>query len=1115
MVAGQTTSLPIVVTNNSSGFTFNHTDDGSSWRYRAGYRWFDAKGTLVSSDAIDLPADISSGASSSQFSLPVAAPTAAGQYTLRLDLVHALSGSPTLWSSDWAAPSLYYARDKRSYSPANTRWTGASYVERDDFPIDVLGSGGTAQGPNESVTLGDGSTLGINLWSHDLTLDAAGGVGFNDLLPVELTYGYDEGNSADCTGILQACGWYTNWDERLIAGTNPGAYTYQAPDGNRYLVGTDGNGQMVSSAPVSLQRPRVTLFDDNTLPWTGTTPSYDTTTAYGGSAFSTLISTSTTGGATAVLSPSFSLNNYPTLDFSVKATATTNKGALAVQVKDEATATTAWLGYAFGPAWTIPGMAWQTNIGAPPTNWPSPPTPGFSEYLWHDAYANYTIFGSDANQHDPFSVTSIKLVGGGGTAASLWYDAVFLLPRSALFYDDAQPSWTGGSTYASLNTSDAAVGTASLQVAPTTVANSPAVQGVNEVMGTYPYVSWSWKKVGGTSIAQVFTVEDLRTTTTKTITYYAGQDEFGYLNPIQVSATLPSAWTKVTRDVADDARQLNGFFNDNPSASGPVPTQGPTPDDLQLNGYQLVAFDGAYGLFDDEFIVSQAAIDSPTATTTFDFVATEANGVQHWFNRDGLLEEIIDRDGHAVTLDWTYSTSVAGGGQAAYTLHTVHAPGDGLALSTGTAQRELAVDTTADSSMGVRFTESLGSTTSSTGRYIELDRAAPTAGDLVSVIPARYDAACATGATPQGCLTFGYTGSHLLASIGDPRETSSNNDQSTITYATTDPTTITDANTAQTMLKVVSYDTGTGSGYLRPLWQDQSALEANMARYADLSPDGATLNDYVPKACTGTCAVGSSGTYPAAPGPADLLDSTAFDGLGRPALAIRYRTTGSGSTAGPEIVTRRATNAAAGVDNLNDPLTAAETVWSQTPDEYYAGIASGMADRYRTSYAYNALHEIVDTVSPHLAPLPNYTGSVSAPGNLKGEWRRDETSGSPLTDSSGAGHNGTYSGSPTLGGAGSLVGVPTNKAAAFNGTNQYATVTGSTLGTISGSFTVEAWAKVSGTTSYQDIFGSRGPVNTYGFDLKFNSDGATIHSDIGSGAAGGDGASAGGGCSCQ
>ena len=146
-------------------------------------------------------------------------PSTPGQYTLRLDLVHAYNGASTLWSSDWASPGKYYSRDKRIQGFDSTRWTGSSVIERDEFTIAVTAGGGTAVGTLQSVATPDGGSLGINLATTNLHFEADTGLGFTDLgSPIGLTYGYDRANTGDClSGILHACGWYTNWDERISA----------------------------------------------------------------------------------------------------------------------------------------------------------------------------------------------------------------------------------------------------------------------------------------------------------------------------------------------------------------------------------------------------------------------------------------------------------------------------------------------------------------------------------------------------------------------------------------------------------------------------------------------------------------------------------------------------------------------------------------------------------------------------------------------------------------------------------------------------------------------------------------------------------------------------------
>jgi hypothetical protein len=195
MIAGQAVTLPIIVRNTTDAFpdtahpssqgyaaiTFNAANGTDLWRYRVGYRWFDARGNVVGSGAQDLPADVAAGATSSTFGLAVTPPSTAGQYTLRLDLVHAYNGASTLWSSDWASPSKYYSRDKRIAGTDSTRWTGSSVIERDEFGITVGAGGGTATGDLRSVGLGDGSSLGINLATRNLHLEGDTGLGFDDL----------------------------------------------------------------------------------------------------------------------------------------------------------------------------------------------------------------------------------------------------------------------------------------------------------------------------------------------------------------------------------------------------------------------------------------------------------------------------------------------------------------------------------------------------------------------------------------------------------------------------------------------------------------------------------------------------------------------------------------------------------------------------------------------------------------------------------------------------------------------------------------------------------------------------------------------------------------------
>ena len=95
------------------------------------------------------------------------------------------------------------SRSKRVLSPNNVRWTGASPIERDEFNIEVVPTKGTASGLTKTVTTGDGSTVGINLSSQDLSLSSDTGLGFSDLLPMSLTYGYNSASATNCTSSYQ------------------------------------------------------------------------------------------------------------------------------------------------------------------------------------------------------------------------------------------------------------------------------------------------------------------------------------------------------------------------------------------------------------------------------------------------------------------------------------------------------------------------------------------------------------------------------------------------------------------------------------------------------------------------------------------------------------------------------------------------------------------------------------------------------------------------------------------------------------------------------------------------------------------------------------------------
>src|SRR5204863_5434891 len=106
------------------------------------------------------------------------------------------------------------------------------------------------------------------------------------------------------------------------------------------------------------------------------------------------------------------------------------------------------------------------------------------------------------------------------------------------------------------------------------------------------------------------------------------------------------------------------------------------------------------------------------------------------------------------------------------------------------------------------------------------------------------------------------------------------------------------------------------------------------------------------------------------------------------------------------------------VDNLNDPLTANQTAWSQSSDQYYASLAdsSGLdPDLYRTTYLYDERGAVTDTIEPAENQKPYYSSVVTSTKNgnccassLTDYWRLGEPSGSTAADLGSGAHTGTY-----------------------------------------------------------------------------------------------------------
>ena len=114
---------------------------------------------------------------------------------------------------------------------------------------------------------------------------------------------------------------------------------------------------------------------------------------------------------------------------------------------------------------------------------------------------------------------------------------------------------------------------------------------------------------------------------------------------------------------------------------------------------------------------------------------------------------------------------------------------------------------------------------------------------------------------------------------------------------------------------------------------------------------------------------------------------------------------------------------------------------------------------------------------------------------LVGHWKLDETSGTTAADSSGAGNDGVYTNSPTLGLSHTPFDDGVELAVGFDGMNDYVEVPYDTS-LDSPSYTVSAWVynEDPSSTFYNGIIGTRHVGSTYGFDLKVEAN--RVHGDI-------------------
>ncbi len=1161
MVVNKTTKVPIVVTNKtgSAHVLDKCTADGDCWM--VGYRWFDEKGSLIGGGTptatANLPADIAVGASSTTFSLPVTAPSVVGQDTLTLDLVHYSSAGNAYysWSSDWATPSLLYSRNKKVLTADNTRWVGSSKIERDEFRVNVVAGGGNI-GETQWVSIGDGGSLGINLASGDIAAREDTGLGFADRIGLGLTYGYHSADATNCTsyvGILGACGWSTNWDERISGGAGQTGYdyTYQDPAGTRSLMDTSADGQIVGGASALIDRTRATILDENSSadgPDAGTAPDVPAVLA-SGEGFSAFSGTLVGKVAANVdvgfnLPDKFSLNAYHRARFAFRTSAAVSSG-MCFQVHNVSNSDFAdrWYCYTVGTAWNT-GFD-ETDLGLQ-SGGPGGLTSGWN-YYDVDLYSDMKATGHFGSAYDDYQLTNVQIESAGGTG-STYLDGFRLESSESIVLDDALPSWTSNGSLATLVTPSAGdpapLGSKVIQVAAAPLASSPICQVTGSCwsaaaggLWSYAFGHWSWRKSGGQTAAIQFFFHDQRSgapcnATDCSLTYYAGPAApAGAVTAIQVSPTAPTEWTLVRRNLLEDARTVFRLYDDAGSAGA---------DDVSLKGYALSAVDGTYlqvdglgygsladiGAVDPTGLTGAASHPSSAGDTTFvyDFSADYADGSRHYFNRDGLLRRIRDRDGQTIDLDWSYD--VAKWGPTAYTLTAIHAPTDATVSGGTTYERQFSLSRGSDGSLTtIRFDEDLGSTASDHSARAAIFEIVTTSGegDLAKVSPARHvvgSGATGTfcGTRPNGCAEFSYT-SHVLTTVADPRWDGTTGGANEYRWQVSGslasaPMAIKDLSHGSggtALLNVLTFaDTRDASLlYTRPLWQDAAAGAANSASAADLTPDGRVLVRYAPRACTTDCS--TSGNWPATASQANYRSEiNEFDGLARVTTTKTVRCPAAaygGCTGSTELlsVSRQGSNAGAKVDNYNDPLAADDVPWTQSADQYFASVRdSGGAnpDLYRTESVYDGHHQLAEQREPHQLATSIYSSMVSG-ATPYAYWRLAESSGTTMTDAIGAGaHSGNYSGSPTLAQPGAIV-RDANTSISLNGTSQYGSVSGMS---VSGSYSLEAWVEPGSTSANLAWAGSRSGADK-SFDIKFCVDLANCKSsqviriDVGNGTA--------------
>ena len=795
MVAGHTTNLPLLVTN-TSWYTWN---TAGANKVSVGYRWLDGDGALLAvpgftpSGAVDLPGTTVGPNASVSVNLPVAAAPVPGNAKLRIDLLAVRDGS-VLYFSDSALPALYWASAKPAGADSGyANYVGLSVVAKAEYQVDVTEDVSVLP---VGTPLAEGGSTSIDAFSGNLTYAA------NDLtvadrgLDLSIGRTYNSATTATCDGILGACGWSTNADERITQpfSANP---IYQDSQGHRHAGLVDHVGQITwaGAAGVDLTHRRVTLLDEvSRSGWTGTPPSIVTAPVASGTYAYQL-----PDAATASL-PGLAvrLGAYPLVSWQTRTTSA-NSSAVVYTVTDKAGRSDT-IAYVHGTlfatnATTVINDTTGSTVGAFLAS---------SHNVYADALAGDTLLGRDLT----LSAISLRVPAGSGATT---FDGMVMLPSATTYLGDTFAG-SGGT----LETSDVYAGTSALNVTSTATVSPVSIN-----LSADPFLTWAWKKGAGTNVAISVSVTDTQSNETHTLEYFAGAYSYPLINgeaPIPVSESLPAGWTQVTRNVLDDARAA---FRAQPdpikTRSGINPrTSGPHGNFFTINSIVLQSIDGQASLFDSLALGSAPSVAS--GDTAHEWALVRGDGTTAYFGEGGRLASLVDPSGNTQTYTWTYTPTTdawrldrISEGYAASRALTFAYPSGGVTSVTDVAGRS------------VTYTVS--------------------GSDLVAAQSFR-------GATSA----YLYDAAHRLSAIRDPRYTTSNDNQATVAYDAAGLATTIYAGAAAAnvpLAKVLNRTSGLVGGLTGIQVQTAVQLAAGTSAVTEFDPNGAIVNEYAPKAGTG------------------------------------------------------------------------------------------------------------------------------------------------------------------------------------------------------------------------------------------------------------------------